>query len=194
MSDAGAAGDNAFDPDAVRQLATVRRRTRIALAAAGVAAVPSFFLLPLHNTFAGWPFVTCIAVLVVAVGSLRRIKHQATYLSKSRWMRVQSQYAVGLDPFVLLGWPDLNPPPVFRLRWYSKWRPTTSGVRDASELDVAGDPASYVVIRVPGRKVLLSARPPRTERARTRYRRIAERPSVAPLEGQRRAGLRRDLI
>lgn len=53
----------------------------------------------------------------------------------------------------------------------ARWNLGRSGLRDAREAQIVGDPSDYVVIRVEGSERLISARKPLTGRSRRRWQR-----------------------
>lgn len=129
-----------------------------------------------------WPMITALVLgctlLVGGPWCLARARRQRRLLRRTSWRRLPCRYREipsgrSIRSLLIVDEAD-GSRSLLTLASAGRWRLRPSGLRETHEVDVAGDSSRYVVVRVPGRDLVLSARRPWTRRAARRWRRIME--------------------
>jgi hypothetical protein len=171
----------ALDSEAEQQLARLWR-LGAALASVAIAFAVLFVVLLRHGVsytaydakIRGLTYLASFGVVFLWAGliCILRARRQRRILATSSWRRVPCYYAqsgvgTNLRRALLLpleGGGERALLPAAQLRWNI----AKSGVREARQVDFAGDPDKYVVVRVPGSSVLTSWHKPRFTSAEAR--------------------------
>jgi len=115
-----------------------------------------------------------LGCLVSGPWALFRVKRQRRLLSAEHWRTVPMRYVEvpsGNTKRGLVLVTEHGTGHVLTLASIPRWNLGRTGLRDAHEAHVMGDPAKYIVIRVDGSERLTSARKPFTNRSRRRWQR-----------------------
>ena len=157
--------------------AEIRRRSRrgwIWIIIAVILVVPLVVLVLANVSYeaytakvTGLTWIACFIVIFgwVGIATVGRAAEQGRTLSATSWRRIPSDYVrkvqVGNGARYLLLIPSSldGGGRILTLKSMTKWRMSASGLKEAHELEIAGNADHGIVARVPGHAVLLSFRP-----------------------------------
>lgn len=125
-------------------------------------------------------FVTYLAAPALAIGwagvvMIARSVAQYRTLVNATWTRfpcstVQALEGNGRRMLLCIPGPSGGDSHLLTMKSMTRWRSARSGIRQATEIDVVGDPAEKILARVPGHSVLLAFKPPPNDAAAQRWR------------------------
>ena len=172
-----------LDDDAMRDI----RRSRwngIAWLAAAIALATGAVVVALrpyvyetqnrHDLFVTYLAAPALAIGWAGVTMIARSVAQYRVLVNATWTRVPCSTVQALEGNgrrMLISIPGLagSDSHLLTMKSMTRWRSARSGIRQATEIDIVGDPAEKILARVPDHSVLLAFKPPPNDAAAQRW-------------------------